>query len=210
VSAVGCPAHPAESIDLLHAGSAGYWWDHTALTVAVQAHPGADPTLINAAREAICYWNTVLQGDPDLHVITVTDVTDTLHPAKQADITLHYVPHAGGVVFDGYAICGKQTCNNILISSDAPHGDPSSPEYLGWVTLHELGHALGLGHAAPLDETNDLMGYGWPSLGPAVLSPCDRLGLQTVFAWAINGESPTPPTASSVDCRGLCPGSASS
>jgi len=29
------------------------------------------------------------------------------------------------------------------------------------MTLHELGHALGLGHALPLEESLDIMGYGW-------------------------------------------------
>ena len=48
-----------------------------------------------------------------------------------------------------------------------------TPEYLGWVTLHELGHALGLGHATNLLESTDLMGYGWPDRGDPVLSDCD-------------------------------------
>jgi hypothetical protein len=202
----GCPDNPPQSIAILSAFYPGYWWDHTNLTVAVQAHPNAKPELIAATRKAIAIWNDTLAGDPELSIITLTDVTDTKKPAHKADIVLHYVPHAGGTVFGGYAICGEHKCNNVIVRSDLPKPldrDPYSPEYLSWVTLHELGHALGLGHAEPLEETNDLMGYGWPPLKP-VLSECDLRGLRTVFAWALEGREPAPPTVASVDCSDLC------
>jgi hypothetical protein len=96
------------------------------------------------------------------------------------------VPTAGGVVFGGYAICGDHKCPNILVRSDLPPSldrDPYDPEYLGWVTLHEVGHALGLGHATNLLESTDLMGYGRPGLGDPVLSDCDIDALAFVFAW---------------------------
>jgi hypothetical protein len=202
----GCPEDPAQSIAILSAFYPGYWWDHTDLTVAVQAHPNAKPDLIAAAREAIVIWNDTLAADPALSIITLSDVTGVRKPAHKADIVLHYVPHAGGTVFGGYAICGEHKCNNVIVRSDLPKPldrDPYTPEYLGWVTLHELGHALGLGHAEPLEDTNDLMGYGWPPLDP-VLSECDLRGLRTVFAWAIDGTEPAPPTVASVDCSDLC------
>ena len=31
------------------------------------------------------------------------------------------------------------------------------------------------------------MGYGWPDLGPPVLSDCDLDALAFVFAWALEG-----------------------
>ena len=114
-----------------------------------------------------------------------------------------YVPTAGGVVFDGYAICGRHKCNNILVRSDPPPSEnlpPYTPEYLGWVTLHELGHALGLGHATNLLESTDLMGYGWPDLGDPVLSQCDVDALAFVFAWALEGSAPHPPAQGPYAC----------
>ena len=47
------------------------------------------------------------------------------------------------------------------------------------------------------------MGYGWsvpePDLTP-ILSTCDIEALSVVFAWALEGVEPYPPTASSVTC----------
>jgi hypothetical protein len=54
-------------------------------------------------------------------LITLTDVTGTQKSEQRAaDIVVHYVPTAGGVVFGGYAICGDYGCPNILVRSDLP------------------------------------------------------------------------------------------
>ena len=159
----------------------------------MQAHPSATDEQLAAISGAIATWSSTLQECFD-GLITLTDVTGSKRQA--ADIVVHYVPTAGGVVFGGYAICGDHGCPNILVRSDLPPSldrDPYDPEYLGWVTLHEIGHALGLGHATNLLESTDLMGYGWPDLGDPVLSDCDINALAYVFAWALNGTEPAPP-----------------
>jgi hypothetical protein len=201
----GCnlPESNAEALVILSNYYPGYWWDHTDLTVAVHAHPSATEEQLAAISDAIATWDEVLRDCFD-GLITLTDVTGrSPSPQRDADIVIHFVPTAGGVVFGGYAICGDHGCPNILVRSDLPPSldrDPYDPEYLGWVTLHELGHALGLGHATNLLESTDLMGYGWPELGDPVLSDCDIDALAFIFAWALEGSEPYPPAEGPYDC----------
>lgn len=197
------PESDAEALIILNNETRGYWWDHTDLTVVVQAHPKAKAAYLAAVRGAIADWNEVLVRCFDGR-ITLTEVPATTKNQRQtADIVLHYVPKAGGMAFAGYALCNRNKCNNVLVSSDLPPGHsptPYTPEYLGWVTLHELGHALGVGHATNLYETTDLMGYGWPDLGNPVLSDCDVDAIAFVFAWALEGSQPHPPAQGPYDC----------
>ena len=202
------PESNAEALVILANYYPGYWWDHTDLTIAVQPHPKATAAQVRAIRNAIATWSEVLDdcfGD----AITLTDVTGTQPSAQRAaDIVVHFVPTAGGVVFGGYAICGDHGCPNILVRSDLPPSlgrDPYSPQYIEWVALHEIGHALGLGHATNLLESTDLMGYGWPSLGDPVLSQCDVDALAFVFAWALEEEAPHEPGPGPFECGDSTP-----
>jgi hypothetical protein len=187
------PESNAEALVILNAFYPNrYVWDDADITVAIAAAPTVSAEQLEAIHRAIETWSSVLQdcfGDQ----ITLTDVTGSKRQA--ADIVIHYVPTAGGTVFGGFAVCGVGGCPNILVRSDLPPSlglDPYSPEYLYYVTLHELGHALGLGHATNLLESTDLMGYGWNRANgiEPVLSQCDVDALAYLFSWALEGTEP--------------------
>ena len=60
---------------------------------------------------------------------------------------VHYNPTAGGMVFGGKAICGANSCPNVIVRSDLvpPVGFTYPPQYLYYVTMHELGMPLASG-----------------------------------------------------------------
>jgi predicted Zn-dependent protease len=198
------PESDADALYILNASYPNkYVWGETDLTVAVRAAPNVGQEYLDAIQRAIASWGDILDECFDGQ-ITLTYTTDV----QSADIVVHYVPYAGGTVFAGYTICGANGCPNVLVRSEFSPGEgiaDYTPEYLYYVTLHELGHALGLGHATNLRESTDLMGYGWIGAAPDPLfSQCDLDALAYIFSWALEGGSPSGPGPSDLESTFDC------
>src|SRR5687768_12495426 len=82
------PESNAAGLVILNNYYPGYWWDQSAMTVAIPAHPEATAAQLAAIHGAIATWSRVLQECFD-GLITLTDVSNTgKNPHRAADIVV--------------------------------------------------------------------------------------------------------------------------
>jgi hypothetical protein len=153
------------------------------------AHPieivlaGAVPAGVEQALQSVVNDLKKASGLPLTVIRRVGDV-------KHSTINVHYAPlgtavdnlslndadglGVGGPTWNDDGVIGS---GNVLIRNDAMATDPNSPQGRH-VLMHEIGHALGLGHAA--DGTPQVMAPWSGSDAEPVLGDGDRAGLELI------------------------------
>lgn len=193
------------------------------LTYQIKASKSVPSSAVAAVEAGIATWNAAINDEEsgwffDLVPFGGSGTTSMGHkgghnpPGKgggkggkgggeEPDITIQ-VKKGGGVIagsaqrtFDANGFVVKV---KIQISGSA-FGLQNDPATIMEVTMHEVGHALGLGHHS---NQNDLMGttVGYEGGGP---SACDMAGFLLVHEWLtqdLGANGPRRVAASSIDC----------
>ena len=189
---------PVSNADAL---STTYWYagwlsptnrGDTSISVYIKGHPSMTDKERAIIERGIRIWNNVLAQCLDGTVRFTTASSQ-----QSADVLLRFVPRWGGTRWGGVAGCLPTRCLVTVRSEHVNH--PRSDAWFLDVVLHELGHVLGLGHTTNLEESTDLMGYGWDDDTRAVLSQCDVDALASIWSWAIRDGEAVPATGT-YDC----------
>jgi predicted Zn-dependent protease len=193
-------ANGTDYIDLYYPG-----WTDPHLTIGIRGGAAVTDQTLAAFNNAVAIWSETLEASFD-GAVTLTNVTGDPVAAAKADIRVALTKsRAGGTQFSAFALCNAGGCTILQSSVLHPRPQPSNPgkpdpypyDISLSTAMHEIGHALGLGHAQPIQASTDLMGYGgWAT----EISECDLAGLAIVWEWAVDNEAPRPPDAAIVEC----------
>jgi hypothetical protein len=203
LAASGSQPLPADAQRTPHSLSLlGVAWDRTTITYSLQADRDVPPSALAAVRAAIREWNARL-ARLDGHFGSIHLAPTS---GSGADIPVALRSRAAAHLGLTNLAMAYQTAGCWLLQApieldilDAA-GDVLPDEWLFNAAAHELGHALGLGHATVAE---DLMYPVYQrQAGRQAPSALDLRGIRAAFAW-LGGTSSTPGAPRCPQVRGV-------
>lgn len=188
----------------------GLTWDHTVLRTLIVpqvAESWWSPSYLNATLEAVDEWNHAIQGfssqNASLSYLAELgfrwEIGDSMAELGY-DIYLFWTRrHEGtelGTSTATYLHSRIITKDVICLAVETFEGLGLSETDVSNVALHELGHALGLGHS---NKPKDVMAPSYELGGQRLaLSNLDLYGVSESFRWVSTGARGLPPQVSYV------------
>jgi hypothetical protein len=194
VAPVGAQSTP-HSLEL-----AGLTWDHAGLSYSLQADPDVPARALTEVRAAIREWDARLSQLGGAYASL--RLVPTAGPGAEIPIVVR--AQAAAPAGSAHAAPAYQTAGcwllraPVVVSVADERGAALPDDAVFTTTAHELGHALGLGHAATGD---DLMAAR-PTDERRRPSPLDLRGVRAAFAW-LEGDNASPGTPRCPRVRGV-------